>query len=33
MQKQDIVSGMGGNKDYESLLLAAVVHDMRMMHE
>ncbi len=33
IQKQDIVESMGGKSDYESLLLAAVVHDKRMKHE
>jgi len=28
IQKQDMVKGMGGKSDYESLLLAAVVHDI-----
>jgi CRISPR-associated protein Csm1 len=28
MQKQDVVSGMGEKRDYENLVLAAVVHDI-----
>ena len=32
LQRQDMVKGMGGKSDYESLLLAAVVHDARVRY-
>ncbi len=33
IQKQDMGKGMGGKSDYESMVLAAAVHDTRMKHE
>ncbi|VVB88720.1 Uncharacterised protein [uncultured archaeon] len=28
IQKQDVVEGMGGHKNYENIVMAAVVHDI-----
>jgi hypothetical protein len=33
IQRQDIRKGMGGKSDYEKMVMAAAVRDMRMMHE